>query len=215
VFREEGLVSHFVEIAETDSLPFFDLPWELRTASRVRQREFIAGRKAARLALRRLGLSSIAIPISSTGAPHWPAGVCGSISHSRTLACAVVTVSASCASVGVDIEPCSAENKIGELRKNFLTAGEDKRLSDREALVAFSAKESLYKLLHPLTNTYFGFDSAEVTEINDAVLVLTLTTDVASFRRGTAFAIEVVYHCDHVVSVGYLSTRRQALTEPG
>ncbi|WP_405845207.1 4'-phosphopantetheinyl transferase [Streptomyces platensis] len=46
-----------------------------------RRREFTTARSCAREALRRLGHPTVPIPRGRSGAPLWPAGVVGSITH--------------------------------------------------------------------------------------------------------------------------------------
>jgi len=55
-----------------------------------RQREFAAGRMAARQAMAQIGKTPAPIPVNTDRSPHWPEGVVGSISHSLEIAVAVV-----------------------------------------------------------------------------------------------------------------------------
>lgn len=70
----------------------------------IRLREFTAGRTAARTALRQLVGRDLTIPRHPDRAPHWPDGFCGSISHSRTHAAAVVARIGQIATLGLDLE---------------------------------------------------------------------------------------------------------------
>lgn len=81
-----------------------------------RRRSFIAGRIAARDALASIGRSAPIIGRGPDGHPLWPDGVSGSVSHSRDLAVAVVTVSAELQSVGVDIEALDDSSNADERR---------------------------------------------------------------------------------------------------
>jgi 4'-phosphopantetheinyl transferase EntD len=80
-----------------------------------RLHDFCAGRHCAHEALRRLGIPARAILRAASGAPIWPEGVTGSISHcpGLTAACAVRTDLGGVASVGVDVE------RIGRIERDL------------------------------------------------------------------------------------------------
>ena len=126
---------------------------------------FSSGRHFARLAMRRLGQTPAAIGRAER-APIWSVGVCGSISHSNSLAVAVVATGA--VSVGVDIEE---QGRVGQaLHSRLLGAEELQRLErrpahERDAIaeLVFSAKEAGYKAIYPLAGEYIGFKEADVT----------------------------------------------------
>lgn len=59
------------------------LPASLQGAAPKRLGEFLAGRLAAREALRPFGLAGCSVAIGAAREPLWPEGVEGSISHSR------------------------------------------------------------------------------------------------------------------------------------
>ncbi|MGW7821409.1 4'-phosphopantetheinyl transferase family protein [Streptomyces puniciscabiei] len=66
----------------------------LRHALPKRRREFATARVCARRALQALGLPPAPIPPGSNGAPQWPAGVVGSITHRRRYCAAAVALRA-------------------------------------------------------------------------------------------------------------------------
>jgi 4'-phosphopantetheinyl transferase EntD len=68
-----------------------------------RRLEYLGGRLAARAALKLAGAEDPVIG-SHNGAPVWPEGYCGSISHSAGLAVAVAARSRDWRSLGIDIE---------------------------------------------------------------------------------------------------------------
>lgn len=134
----------------------------LRQALEPRQREFAAGRAAARDAMAQLGLDPMAIPAAADRAPLWPQGVRGSISHSNSLCAAVLTRDA--ASLGLDIEadmPLDAD-----LLSTICSDYEQARIAGPDQLwlakLIFSAKEASYKAQYPLTQMLFGFDHLDV-----------------------------------------------------
>ena len=119
----------------------------------VRLREYIAGRTAARRALRELrGHSHAAVLRNEDRTPAWPPGVCGSISHSRHYAICVVARLDNYRAVGVDIEEDSRLKET--LWKSVMTGKEQAFLSNLPsqlgqlaATLRFSVKEAYYKCL--------------------------------------------------------------------
>jgi enterobactin synthetase component D / holo-[acyl-carrier protein] synthase len=126
---------------------------------------FALGRAAARDALRELGVEACAIPRAGDGAPAWPEGVVGTISHTRSVAIAVVGRRADYVGIGVDIE--ELDRRIREditrlvcrpAEMDWVRGGNG---TDR-LLMLFSAKESIFKALYPIERVWLGFSDAEV-----------------------------------------------------
>ncbi|MEM7718541.1 MAG: 4'-phosphopantetheinyl transferase superfamily protein [Pseudomonadota bacterium] len=125
-----------------------------------RRAEFAAGRRAARQALRAAGLPEAAIPQGRKRAPVWPHGTIGSISHDNGLAAACVASTGTVRRLGIDLADATAfPNRI---RSQILKTPAEQSQSDIEALVTFSAKESVFKALFPDVGEYFWFDAVEV-----------------------------------------------------
>lgn len=113
-------------------------------------------------------------------APVWPAGFCGSLSHTSECVIAVIAPAVGITIPGVDIEELSQPD-IKEIADTFTTRQErDYLLSieniDIETLlvIVFSAKESLYKSLYPEVGFFFDFDVACLCEINSQEQMFTL-----------------------------------------
>lgn len=111
--------------------------------------EFAAGRSCARVALQRLGAAGPVL-IRRDGAPGWPEGVRGSITHKPDLAMAVAARSDLVGGLGLDLE--EALELSAAVRTVVLTAGERDRLpqggaAGTVARLLFSAKEAYYKWL--------------------------------------------------------------------
>jgi 4'-phosphopantetheinyl transferase EntD len=127
--------------------------------------EFTAGRTCAHEALALLGVPSSGVPIGPQREPLWPSGVVGSISHSRDLAVAAVAPMTVLHAIGIDIEPAlpldsdllSSICSPAELAR--LRSGPDTAL---RAKFVFSAKESVYKCLWPLTRQFLEFSDVEI-----------------------------------------------------
>jgi 4'-phosphopantetheinyl transferase EntD len=115
-----------------------------------RKHEFALGRACARSALAQMGIQDTAILRSADGAPLWPGGVVGSITHTEGYACAVVGTSSRFAAMGVDAERIGG---VGDdlLRRLFddeeyarlMAMGADERRV--AATLGFSAKEACFK----------------------------------------------------------------------
>jgi 4'-phosphopantetheinyl transferase EntD len=133
-----------------------------------RRREFTTARACARQALERLGLPAQAIPTGEHGAPCWPAGVVGSITHCDGYRACALARQADFATLGVDVEVDAGlpEGLLGDIalpeeRRHLASlAGEEPGLSwDR---LLFSIKEAVYKAWFPLAQKWLGFEDAKV-----------------------------------------------------
>lgn len=138
-------------------------------ATESRRREFATARACARAALIQLGRPAVAVLPGSRGAPQWPEGVAGSITHCTGYRAAVVGLTRDVVSVGVDAEPNEALPSHGMLK---LIARDEERVRLRELAAGmpgicwdrllFSAKESVYKTWFPLARRWLGFESADI-----------------------------------------------------
>jgi 4'-phosphopantetheinyl transferase EntD len=144
-----------------------ELPF-VKKAVEKRRREFSAGRACARRALRELGCADAPIVHNQNGAPLWPPGIVGSITHSNTYAAAVAAKSLRARGLGIDMETVSRVSPA--IAGKILTESEQACLqqqpnpSARQRLLAlyFSAKEAIYKCLHPLFLCRIGFEDARI-----------------------------------------------------
>jgi len=139
------------------------------TASQRRRREFATARGCAHAALARLGLPPAAILPDRAGAPVWPKGVVGSITHCSGYRAAAVAPAAQVAAVGLDAEPNRPLRTDGMLDV-IAREPERARLARLAALVPevcwdkllFSTKEAVYKAWYPLARSWLGFKAADV-----------------------------------------------------
>ncbi|MGA5130237.1 enterobactin synthetase [Streptomyces olivoreticuli] len=110
-----------------------------------RRRDFLAGRLAARRALRAAGLPAGEI-LADGRRPVFPEGSVGSISHSGGLAVALAAPAARFRALGCDLElrglPVEAARLVLSEDERVWMAGSVRRL-----LFAFSAKETAFKAL--------------------------------------------------------------------
>jgi 4'-phosphopantetheinyl transferase EntD len=138
-------------------------------ASESRRREFATARACARTAMTRLGLPEVPVLPGPRGAPQWPEGVTGSITHCAGYRAAAVALTRDVVSLGVDAEPNEALPDHGmfelialgqeRVRLGELAAGFPGICWDR---LLFSAKESVYKTWFPLARRWLGFESADI-----------------------------------------------------
>jgi 4'-phosphopantetheinyl transferase EntD len=138
-------------------------------ATEKRRREFTAGRECAREALSALGLAAAPILRGYRGAPQWPDGVVGSITHCTGYCAAAVARTEDLVTIGLDAEP-NAPLPGGVLELISLPA-ERARLRELTAAapatgwdrLLFCAKEAVYKAWFPLTGQWLGFADADIT----------------------------------------------------
>jgi 4'-phosphopantetheinyl transferase EntD len=155
---------------ETDHAPLF--PEEERVVARAvakRRREFAAVRACARRAMEKLGVPPHPLLPGERGAPVWPDGLTGSMTHCDGYRAAALARVGDLASLGIDAEP-HAPLPDGVLDAVALPQ-ERARLrrlaADLPAVhwdrLLFSAKESVYKAWFPLTGKWLDFSEADIT----------------------------------------------------
>jgi 4'-phosphopantetheinyl transferase EntD len=138
-----------------------------RAVAKLRN-EFATVRYCARLALAQLGLPMSPLVPGAQGAPHWPEGIVGSMTHCHGYRAAAVARAVDVRTVGIDAEPHaplpdgvldlvtrpSERVQLGELAGAFGSIHWDR--------LFFSAKESVYKAWFPLTGQWLGFEDADL-----------------------------------------------------
>jgi enterobactin synthetase component D / holo-[acyl-carrier protein] synthase len=155
-----------------DAAPAVLFPAEEAAIARAvpkRRSEFATGRACARVALAKLGLPPSPIVPGPRGAPEWPAGVVGSITHCAGYRASAVAHLTDVAGIGLDAEP-NAPLPDGVLER-IAVAQERAWLPELAAAVPgvswdrllFCAKESVYKAWFPLTLRWLGFEQAVIT----------------------------------------------------
>ena len=155
-----------------------------------RQAEYLAGRLCAREALTQLGIAACIPGTGKDRAPLWPAGVCGSITHSHGHAAAIVAPVHACRGLGLDQETLLSDARAERLSEEILTPDECRRLDPTQlgliVTLTFSLKESLFKALYPLTGQRFYFEHAELLGWSpDGQAHLRLLTDLSTdWQRG-------------------------------
>ncbi len=119
-------------------------------AGEKRRRDFMLGRHCAHAALKRLGEAVPAIAVGDRGAPLWPAGIVGSITHTGGYAASVVARNTDFVALGLDAEQAAGvtPNLYGKLfrpEERAMLAGLGETERHHMAAILFSAKEAFYK----------------------------------------------------------------------
>ncbi len=170
-----------------------------------RRREFTTGRACARTALSGLGLPGVPILADSRGAPQWPTGVVGSITHCTGYRGAAVARTTAIRAVGVDAEP--NEPLPGDVLDAICTADERARLpglaAERPGIcwdrLLFSAKESAFKAWYPITHRRLGLVCADVTIAADGKFRARLWPAASALRNPLASLTGRWQVCDALI----------------
>lgn len=132
-----------------------------------RRREYAAGRRAARNALKQLGEPFAAIGTATDRSPIWPEGIVGSIAHNGSTCIATLARSSEIRSLGVDIED---DTPLSTDLEPIICTKEERRWLEgfaphhrrRYAKIIFSAKECVYKCQYPLTGEMLDFHAVTI-----------------------------------------------------
>ena len=148
------------------------LPAALDGAIPKRRMQFRAGRYCAIKAMEALGFHPGHVGRSASGAPLWPAGLVGSITHTDDFASAAVALASDAGALGIDTERIiteSTERNVGRMIAwpSEVAHGRTVGLSRLEAVtLVFSAKESIFKCLHRLVGCYFDFHDVRIVDVD-------------------------------------------------
>ncbi len=133
-----------------------------------RRAEFSTVRACARQALAELGQPPVPILPGERGAPQWPDGIVGTMTHCDGYRAAAVAPADRAVGLGVDAEP-HGPLPDGVLRLVSLPE-ERERLAELTAArpevhwdrLLFTIKESVYKVWFPITRSWLDFSGASV-----------------------------------------------------
>ncbi|MEV5432433.1 4'-phosphopantetheinyl transferase superfamily protein [Streptomyces sp. NPDC052701] len=134
-----------------------------------RRREYANVRLCARRAMSELGMPPAPVLSGVRGAPVWPDGIVGSLTHCPGFRAAAIARSAAFAGLGIDAEPDLPLSKgllefislpQERARVRALTQSSPGTCWDR---LLFSAKEAVFKTWFPLTRRELDFAEADIT----------------------------------------------------
>jgi 4'-phosphopantetheinyl transferase EntD len=130
-----------------------------------------AARIVARQLLSRIGVAERALPKGRRGAPVWPDGIVGSMSHNSSIAVAAVALRRDFIALGIDVEP--AEALPSELLDYVATPQEKMRIGEDpyRGRLLFVAKEAVYKAVYPLDEIFLDHHDVSVSLNNRKAVV--------------------------------------------
>ena len=148
-----------------------ECPEQIRISAIKRKSECLAGRYAAKLALRAEGIDNVQVKIGTQREPLWPVGIVGSISHCTNIAaCSAFRPSEKVgAGVGIDVEAFIDIDTVEQIQDQILCAEDaqlalsnlSKEQAAKRFTQVFSPKESLYKALFPRVRSRTFIDRCE------------------------------------------------------
>jgi 4'-phosphopantetheinyl transferase EntD len=157
-----GVAVSIAAPALQDARLFPDELLYLKQAVESRRAEFGTARVCAREALAKLGIAPQSLVPHYDRSPRWPAGIKGSISHTKGCCAVAVTNAPAILGLGIDLEedvPLPAE-----LESSICTPEEQAWIGtiasfEAETLgkLIFSAKEAFYKCQYAVTGTPIEF----------------------------------------------------------
>jgi 4'-phosphopantetheinyl transferase EntD len=135
----------------------------------ARRLEFTTVRHCARRALGELGIPPVPLLRGVRGAPQWPEGVAGSMTHCPGYRAAAVGLRPGVRALGIDAEPHAPlpDGVLGRIslpdERGHLAALARARADVCWDRLLFCVKEAVYKAWFPLALTWLGFHEAAVT----------------------------------------------------
>ena len=150
-----------------------------------RQREFAAGRAAARAAMRLLQRPDKPVPSQPDRSPSWPEDLVGSIAHTTDVCIAVLGARDQWESIGIDVEPDtgieeSLWDTIFNPHEEIELLGQSQAMRASHAKRMFVAKESFYKWYYPQKKEMLDFHSVTVKWGADGSNFLAMVKDPVS-----------------------------------
>jgi enterobactin synthetase component D len=167
-FQVEGYTS---DLPETLGVT---LPETMGKAVAKRKAEYVAGRLCAMRAFEaQTGQAGVSIPTGATGAPVWPKGFVGSITHTHGFAAAALADGRFMRGLGIDSEEIMTGKVMANVRARICRPDEPylpqgPMTEQVYTTVIFSAKESLFKCLHALVGKMFWFEDARIEIVDHA-----------------------------------------------
>lgn len=183
-----------------------------------RIREHRAGRRFAREALRVAGVPNDPLLNGPDGAPLWPEGWLGSITHGREAAAAAVARTADVAALGIDLERVDRVKE--RLRKMVLSETEALALQkdwrgneDRFTALVFSAKEAFFKAQWPVCRSHPAWKDVVISAMPNAP-EFSVSAPGPSTPEGLHWLGRHAFHQGHVLTAVWLVSARGSEAQP-
>ncbi|WP_227698208.1 4'-phosphopantetheinyl transferase family protein [Pseudomonas chlororaphis] len=185
-----------------------ELPIDIQCSVRTRRIEYLAGRYCARQALDALGAATWRVGRKADGAPDWPDGVVGSLSHTQERVIACVAWQSEWQGLGVDVETIVDERMLLSIEHLVFTPM-DRLLMQRSRLNAveiatliFSAKEAFYKFIHPQTHASLDFKDVSIQAVDREGFTLELHKSLREgWKKGSWVQGKYLIESNHVMTL--------------
>ncbi|MBZ3906468.1 4'-phosphopantetheinyl transferase family protein [Streptomyces griseiscabiei] len=132
-----------------------------------RRREYTTVRACARRAFTRLGMEPAPVVPGHRGAPRWPDGLVGSMTHCAGYRAAALARASDAFALGIDAEPHQplpegVLDVVARPEERSWIAGRGGGAGVWWDRLMFGAKEAVFKVWYPLTGRELDFDEAVV-----------------------------------------------------
>ncbi len=161
-------------------------PFKLKNKfSNERKAEFIAGRYCALKILNSIGIISNDIFSNEDGTPNWPPDILGSITHTKNYVSVSISNNSKLLGLGRDSEFVFPKTINKEVGFTIVTKDEwnySKGFTKEEFnTFVYSAKESLFKALYPITKTFIDFNEVKIDGLDDKYFKIKLKKPLSRF----------------------------------
>ncbi|PWY48748.1 4'-phosphopantetheinyl transferase [Pseudomonas sp. RW409] len=185
-----------------------ELPVDIQRSVHTRRVEYLAGRYCARQALGQLGAATWAVGRKADGAPDWPEGVLGSLSHTEERVIACVAWQSEWSGLGIDIEKIVGTEMLLSLEHLVFTQTDKLQMQASHlnlletATLIFSAKEAFYKFIHPQTSARLDFKDVSLQALDSDGFTIELHKDLgAPWRKGRRVRGSYLFESNHVITL--------------
>lgn len=194
----------------------------IRHAVPKRQREFTAGRYCARRAMHQLGLSPVPpVTVGAQREPEFPAGLTGTITHTRDYCAAAVLRQGEVRSIGIDAE---MNEPLGDDIARLVLLPAEQAMVRNLAVpglcagkLLFSIKEAFYKAYFQVAGRYLDFLDACVSLAPEdfSFTLQVVRADVPAPFAGSAWRGRYAFDAQRVYSaIAIKASSKAAVKEP-
>ncbi|HEB26665.1 MAG TPA: 4'-phosphopantetheinyl transferase superfamily protein [Porticoccus sp.] len=175
------------------------LPDSLTKAALSRRCDYLIGRYCAQQAIAKLCGFPQQVQQQNNGAPVWPGGLIGSITHSDGLALAIVGKHAHWDWLGIDVEALVSKDESLSMMPVIMNEEEHKIITaainaqDYAFTLVFSAKKSIYKALYPKVRSFFDFHDVSLLACDGNKQLLQFSLSHSLAQKVSARLINVNY----------------------